>query len=29
MKSAFIPYPERLEIIEKIIKPRYAAIAAE
>jgi len=29
MKSAFIPYPERLEIIEKIIKPGYAAIAAE
>ena len=29
MKSAFIPYPERLEIIEKIIKPGYAAIASE
>lgn len=29
MKSAFIPYPERLEIIEKIIKPRYAEISAE
>jgi adenosine deaminase len=29
MKSAFIPYPERLQIIEKIIKPRYAEIAAE
>jgi adenosine deaminase len=29
MKSAFIPYPERLEIIEKIIKPGYVAIASE
>lgn len=29
MKSAFIPYPERLEIIEKIIKPGYTAIASE
>lgn len=29
MKSAFIPYPERLAIIEEIIKPGYAAIAAE
>ncbi len=29
MKSAFISYPERLAIIEKIIKPRYAEIAAE
>jgi len=29
MKSAFIPYPERLEIIEKIIKPGYATVAAE
>ncbi len=29
MKSAFIPYPERLAIIEKVIKPGYAKIAAE
>jgi len=29
MKSAFIPYPERLVIIEQIIKPGYAAIASE
>ena len=29
MKSAFIPYPQRLEIIESIIKPGYASIAAE
>jgi adenosine deaminase len=29
LKSAFIPFDERLEIIENIIKPGYAAIAAE
>lgn len=29
MKSAFIPYPERLAIIEEVIKPGYAAVAAE
>lgn len=29
MKSAFIPFDERLEIINKIIKPRYASIAKE
>lgn len=29
LKSAFIPFDERLEIIETIVKPRYAAIAAE
>ena len=29
MKSAFISYPERLVIIEEIIKPAYAAIAAD
>lgn len=29
MKSAFIPYPERLAIIEEVIKPGYAKIAAE
>lgn len=29
MKSAFIPYPERLKIIEEIIKPGYQKIASE
>jgi len=29
MKSAFIPYPDRLKIIENIIKPGYAKISAE
>jgi len=29
MKSAFIPYPERLAIIEEVIKPGYLKIAAE
>ena len=29
MKSAFIPYPERLKVIENIIKPGYATIASE
>ena len=29
MKSAFIPYPDRLKIIDEIIKPGYAKIAAE
>ncbi|MDA2962389.1 MAG: adenosine deaminase [Actinomycetota bacterium] len=29
MKSAFIPYPERLKIIENIIKPGYQKIASE
>ena len=29
LKSSFIPFEERLEIIEKIIKPGYAAIASE
>ncbi len=28
MKSAFIPYPERLAIIEEVIKPGYLKIAA-
>jgi len=28
MKSAFIPYPERLRIIEEIIKPGYAKVCA-
>jgi adenosine deaminase len=26
MKSAFIPFDERLAIIEKIVKPGYAAL---
>lgn len=26
MKSAFIPFPERLAIIDDIIKPRYAVL---
>ncbi|CAB4537704.1 unannotated protein [freshwater metagenome] len=29
LKSSFIPFEERLEIIEKIVKPAYAAISAE
>lgn len=29
LKSAFIPFDERLEIIEEIVKPRFAEIAAE
>ena len=29
LKSAFIPFEERLEIIEEIVKPGFAAIAAE
>ena len=29
MKSAFISYPERLAIIEEIIKPKFAAISGE
>jgi adenosine deaminase len=29
LKSAFIPFEERLEIIEEIVKPGYAAIASE
>jgi adenosine deaminase len=28
MKSAFIPYPERLKIIDEIIKPGYAKVSA-
>ena len=27
MKSAFLPFDERLEIIETVIKPGYAALA--
>jgi adenosine deaminase len=26
MKSAFIPFGERLEIIDDVIKPRYAVL---
>ena len=29
LKSSFIPFEERLEIIEKIVKPAYATISAE
>jgi adenosine deaminase len=29
MKSAFIPFDERLAIIETVIKPAYARIAGE
>ena len=29
LKSAFIPFEERLEIIEEVVKPAYARIAAE
>ena len=29
LKSAFIPFEERLEIIENIVKPAYAKISAE
>ncbi len=29
LKSAFIPFEERLEIIEKVVKPAYASISAE
>jgi adenosine deaminase len=28
MKSAFIPYPDRLKIIEEIIKPGYAKVSS-
>ena len=29
LKSSFIPFEERLEIIEKVVRPAYAAISAE
>ncbi|MSV87112.1 MAG: adenosine deaminase, partial [Actinobacteria bacterium] len=29
LKSAFIPFEERLAIIEEVIKPRFSAISAE
>ena len=29
LKSSFIPFEERLEIIEKVVKPAYTAISAE
>ena len=29
LKSSFIPFEERLEIIERVVKPAYAAISAE
>jgi adenosine deaminase len=28
MKSAFLPFDERLAIIEDVVKPGYAALAA-
>jgi len=28
MKSAFIPYPERLKIIDQVIKPGYARVSS-
>jgi adenosine deaminase len=29
MKSAFIPFDQRLALINEVIKPGYAALAAE
>ena len=29
MKSAFLPFDERLAIIDEVIKPGYAALGAE
>ena len=29
MKSAFAPFPERLRIINGVVKPRYALLRAE
>jgi adenosine deaminase len=29
MKSAFAPFPERLRIINVVVKPRYALARAE
>jgi adenosine deaminase len=29
LKSAFIPFDERLEIIENVVKPGFARISAE
>jgi adenosine deaminase len=29
LKSSFIPFEERLAIIEKVVKPGYLAISAE
>jgi adenosine deaminase len=29
LKSAFIPFEERLAIIEKVVKPAYLAVSAE
>ena len=28
MKSAFLPFDQRLDIIDRVIKPEYAALAA-
>jgi hypothetical protein len=29
MKSAFAPFEERLDLINRVIKPRFAAIRAQ
>jgi adenosine deaminase len=29
LKSSFIPFDERLALIEDVVKPRYAALVAE
>jgi adenosine deaminase len=29
LKSSFIPFDERLKIIDEVVKPTYAKIAAE
>ena len=29
LKSAFIPFDERLRLIDQVVKPGYAALAAE
>ena len=29
LKSSFIPFEERLAIIDEVVKPAYAAIASE
>jgi len=29
MKSAFIPFPDRIRIIDGIVKPRYALLRSE
>jgi adenosine deaminase len=29
LKSSFLPFNERLELIEQVVKPAYALLAAE